>query len=185
MIIWKKLGFLGFIVPIGLAMILQLLLGDHTNYAGIGYLIGGILVWQYGKKWNDAIEEKNTFDPTVKRSSKHSMFWIQLEYWGIFFGIMGLTILVSENIVDLGTDPTFIIWALSLVGIISYQVYKNRNGNQQHVDILDSPEYSMTNKHKERKEKIETIKQSLDVVPPKKYETTDHSRYMPKPNKED
>ena len=183
MLIWKKLGILGLVIPLGLAIALQLLLGDHANYAGIGYLVGAIIVWYFGKKWNGQIEKEYESDLTMKRISKHSLFWIHLENWGIFFGILGITILFSENIFELGTDPELVVWGIGLIVMIFYQIYKNYHKDRRHEMVLDSPEYSKANKPKAKKELGNKANQTINKTQ-KEYKTLDHTRYMPKPNKE-
>lgn len=118
MIIWQKLGILGILIPFGLGIMSQLLFGETPIYAGAGYLLSALPVWYLGKKWNTS--EKNT-------TTKHTLFWIHLEYWGVLAGLVGLMIIISETILELGTDTYFVIFGIGLAFILVHQYSKSRS----------------------------------------------------------
>ena len=191
MIVWRKLGILGLIIPVGLAISLQLLFGDYHFLAAIGYLLGAIPVWFLGKKWNDAIDLQNQMNSDSSRIKKHSLFWIHLEYWAWIVGWVGLTLLVDTTLFQIGTDPLLIIWGIGILLTVAYQSYLGRN---KMTDLLKG----------ERRTKPATQKltPSATPVPPEtfktvvknredernrilqEYKTEDHRKYMPKSNED-
>jgi len=94
MIIWSGRGFLVLLVLIALAIAAVALLPEvYQDYGIIGSIFSvAIFSWLCGKKWNGVSKEyidKET-GQTVNSRAKHSLFFINMEYWGIILGVLGL-----------------------------------------------------------------------------------------------
>jgi len=189
MIVWRKLGILGLVIPIGLGLVLQLIFGNIPAMMHTGFLLGAIPVWYLGRKWNTQIDLQNKMNPHEESILKHSMFWIHLEYWGIVFAVFGAMELLASFLFHIDGDSIFSILGIVLVAIVGYQIYSGRN---QFVNLLN------------RKEKPKPqARKKMSATPPKSttpetfkpttknddtererilkdYKTEDHSKYMPK-----
>tara|TARA_Y100001968_G_C19417844_1_gene749981 strand:+ start:1931 stop:2266 length:336 start_codon:yes stop_codon:yes gene_type:complete len=109
MLIWKGNGFLAIIIPvmifIPVLMIFSVIGGsDPTeNIAGIGISISLALssfaTWKIGKRLNGG-DGKLLIDPDtgekVLLKSEHSFWFINLEYWGVLWGILAIVALIAE-----------------------------------------------------------------------------------------
>lgn len=193
MIVWRKLGILGLVIPIGLGLLLQLIFGNTPAMMHTGFLLGAVPVWRLGRKWNTQIDLQNQIEPKEERILKHSMFWIHLEYWGIIFGVFGAMELMAMYLFRFDENPTFTVLGIVLVAIAGYQIYKGRN---QLGDLLNKKEVLQPQARKN----TATATTTTPPKPPapetfkpttkngenerdrilKEYKTEDHSKYMPK-----
>lgn len=183
MIIWRKLGILGLVIPVGLAVCLQLLFGSLPFLAAIGYILGAIPVWFLGKKWNDEIDQRNQINSDQGRIMKHSLFWIHLEYWAWIAGLVGFTILLDSTLLPLGTDPLLSIWGIGILLVVAYQVYQGRN----RIGTVPKEVETKTKTEEKPTSAMDAFKPSKQggnererIL--KEYKTEDHSKYMPKPS---
>ncbi len=186
MIVWRKLGILGLVIPVGLAMSLQLLFGSLPLLAAIGYLIGAIPVWLLGKKWNDAIDQQNQMNLDQGRIMKHSLFWIHLEYWAWIFGLVGFTILLDSTVLPMGIDSQLSIWGIGILLVIAYQIYKGRNRIASLISKEVEPQAEAAGKSSTIPLTFKPSKQEGNERERilRNYKTEDHRKYMPKPSED-
>lgn len=115
MVVWKGLGILALIIPIGFAIIFYLLFGDDMLYLGAGYSIGAILVWFVGK-WLNKDSERIETDPKTGQQTilkmVHSMFWIRMELWAPIMLFIGVLVAIRD--LTKGISEQFIIPAIGV-----------------------------------------------------------------------
>lgn len=130
MIIWKGLGILAIVVPVGIVIIIQLILGDSTLYTSTGYIIGGVLNWILGKRLNTDNERIIT-DPKTGQQAiqkiEHSMFWIKVELWAPIFILLGILFGISNFTNGKSEELVFPLIGITLLLIGLYSFYQNRN----------------------------------------------------------
>ena len=90
MIIWQGYGFIAFLLPI----LLSIPFGEG-KYMGLGWIIGGVILYLWGKKLhNPEINDVILYDENGQgyRFKKHTdtLFWIPMEYCGILWAIGGI-----------------------------------------------------------------------------------------------
>lgn len=93
MIIWKGLGFLAILIPVVIVILLQIILGDDSIYAGIGYLLGAIPVWFLGKRLNAGVGQVVVDSQTgqqMTQKAEHTLFWIRMEYAAVIPVLIGI-----------------------------------------------------------------------------------------------
>lgn len=86
-------------MPFASGVIMQIIFGDSPIYAGIGYILGGIIVWIIGKKWHaepKRILTDNQTGEQVELKYEHSLLWIKLEYWAVIAIVVGIAVIASE-----------------------------------------------------------------------------------------
>lgn len=103
MIVWTGRGIFSVLILIPACIIGGLFFSkENIDYGiAIGLFLGGAFNWYFGKKWNNSegrtvIDEKTGQKFILK--TKHTLFWIKMEYWGFIFGIIGLIILFQKLI---------------------------------------------------------------------------------------
>ncbi len=105
-IVWKGAGILAGIIPIVTVLIFQTYIGDAPEFTGLSLLASAVPIWFLGKKWNSA-PAKEFLDPKTgnlyQMKSKHSLFWISMEYWAFIVGGYGLYLYASEVLGWAGT----------------------------------------------------------------------------------
>lgn len=98
MVIWKGLGFLAALIPFVLAILLQIIFGDDSMYAGIGYLLGAIPVWFLGQRLNtgvgQTVVDPNTGQQMVQKA-EHTLFWIRMDYAAVIPAAVGILVLFA------------------------------------------------------------------------------------------
>lgn len=103
MIVWSGRGFLSVVVLIASFILLASILPKEQGDYGfiISFFIAGVFSWFMGKKWNEGegrtMIDKETGQEVVIKPN-HSLFWINMQYWGPIFGVLGLVILVQQFI---------------------------------------------------------------------------------------
>jgi hypothetical protein len=101
MIVWSGRGIFSVLVlVVSLLLFMQFLPTESADYGFIGaFFIAGIFSWFLGKKWKASpgrvVIDKATGQEVTMRS-RHSLFWIDMQYWGIIFSIIGLIILLQN-----------------------------------------------------------------------------------------
>lgn len=100
MLIWKGAGILTVIIPAVLAIIALLItrlitgsdeLCSQPWFMGLLSVVSGALIIMTGLRLNKdktEIDSETGQEITVKKN-KHTMFFIQMQYWGIVWVIMG------------------------------------------------------------------------------------------------
>lgn len=103
MLVWTGRGILAVLVLLASFALLVLLLPVEISEYGI---VGSLFVtatfsWFMGRKWNgghgQVVIDKET-GQEISLKANHSIFWINLEYWGIIFGVLGIVLLVQQFI---------------------------------------------------------------------------------------
>lgn len=130
MIFWKGFGILALIIPIGIAILFQLIFGDSSMFTGIGYAIGGILIWVLGKRLNSN-NERIILDPKTGQQAvqklEHSLFWIRMELWAPIFILLGLLFSISNLTSRKSEEFAFPIIGVVLILTALYTLYENKN----------------------------------------------------------
>jgi len=192
MIFFRGLGILALIIPFACAILSQLIFEDIPFYAGVGYLIGGIITLILGLKFN---KNKQTNPRSLLRhvESHHALFFVRMEFWGILIIIAAICMMIpsAEFIVTRLIQVTAIIILIAL-GIHLYEKYILRLSDEP-VDIKSK---SSDIKQETKKEKInfdraekkdtssklnpEFIKSMKSLkTQTKEINPSDHSKYMP------
>jgi hypothetical protein len=91
-IVWSGRGVAAFAFAAGSFLIGGLLGGlFHTASAGtalsgLGLVIGGLLTWRFGKKWNSE-PGRTLVDPatsqTVTLRPSHTLFFVPMQWWAV------------------------------------------------------------------------------------------------------
>lgn len=103
MIVWSGKGFLSVLVLlVCFALLVSVIPKEQGDYAFVVALFAaGAFSWFMGKKWNEGeartMVDKETGQEVVYKPN-HSLFWINMEYWGPIFGVLGLVILAQQFI---------------------------------------------------------------------------------------
>jgi hypothetical protein len=101
-LVWQGLGAYGFVVPffsvVGGYLAAYVILGADvakrfgTSISGIALLFSAAILWWMAKKLaarpTRVLVDKETGEE-VTLSERHTMFYIPLRYWAIFFAIVG------------------------------------------------------------------------------------------------
>ena len=136
-IYWRGRGILGVVIPFVLILIPTFIGKDNQIVASIMGMIAGIVVFIIGNKWN-AIEHTSEHIGNESyvnlKIPKHSLFWVAMEYWGIFFLFIGLASLINElfglNLID-------IIHGISILGLLAMMFVNSRREKKYLKDIKD------------------------------------------------
>ena len=109
MLIWKGNGFLAIIIPVMIFIPVSIICFSIAGSRGSDDVITGIIVaislalssfatWKVGKKLNGG-KGKILIDPDtgekVLLKSEHSFWFINVEYWGVLWGILSIVALVA------------------------------------------------------------------------------------------
>lgn len=101
MLVWSGKGILPVILLVALVILFAQVLPDEMGHQygfGIPALITGAFSWFMGKRWNSeegrVIIDKQTGQEMVLKST-HTLFWINVQYWGILFAIFGVIMLAQ------------------------------------------------------------------------------------------
>ncbi len=111
MLVWKRAGVLGFIIPLSLSILAEFGFEEFYNKTfyknsqfamPLVFVVSSIIIFLLGR-WLNSSPPKFLLDlesgEVVKQHNFHTMFWIKLEYWGfiwfliafwIFFANIGL-----------------------------------------------------------------------------------------------
>lgn len=99
MIIWSGRGFVAVLALI-IAFVLSLfLVPGHLADLGLAltFLAAGAFTGYFGKQWNEKkgriVIDKET-GQEIELKSKHTLFWIKMQYWGYVFIVIGLLFLL-------------------------------------------------------------------------------------------
>lgn len=125
------MGILGALIPLGMLLLFSAVLGNTNLYAGIGGLIGCIITWMIGKKLNKGKGKMFISEESGKKKvlrNNHSLFWLNMEIWGIIFGIIGITSLLSDFI---NNDLIIQISKPILIIIVIILAYRERKKEKQ------------------------------------------------------
>ena len=171
MIIWSGRGILSFLVLI-LTMILCVFTIPQF-YAGycfiISFLVAGIFSCVFGIKWNYKNFKTYTHKETgkeVKPLNNHSIFWIEIQYWGIVSILLGLIMIVQNlNTVGIELYLNIILCVLGIVCLINFIKTILKKNIETKAD-----KYIKTNSNVTE---VETEQMS-------KFEREDDSRFLPK-----
>lgn len=172
MIVWSGRGFLSVLVlMVTLFASISVLPKQYGDYAFvIAAFVTAIFSWYYGDKWNNKKGRRVIDEETGQRiliKNNHSLFWINLEYWGLIFSILGIVILFQNSV--LGA----VITTLLFIAFLAHLYFSSQKGKGPllHVveesdvvenRIVSNREVILLNSHKRNNEK------------------EDHNRFMPK-----
>ena len=181
MIVWSGRGILSFLV-----LILTMILCVFTipqYYAGycfiISFLVSGIFSCVFGIKWNyknlKTYLNKET-GKEVNLLNNHSIFWIQIQYWGIVFILLGIVMLI-QNLNKDGIELylNIILGLLAVVSLINFSITIYKNSFETKVKTNIQTKSNITNVETVQKPKFEKL--DMKGIKP---ETEDHNRFLPK-----
>lgn len=121
MIIWNGLGFIGALILV-IAIIATSELGDDLD--GWAFLISAVPVWLLGRYFYKRPAEMEV-DPKTQQNvlvkPEHTLFFIELDYWGIMFAIYGLALLLPET----GANEKIAMRIIAVIyfGRLGYNLY--------------------------------------------------------------
>ncbi len=99
MIIWSGKGILSVLVLL-LALVLTISIapeGQGTISLATALFIAAAFSWYFGKKWNGqskTVVDKET-GQEIELKQSHSLFWINIQYWGVLYAIIGILVLLT------------------------------------------------------------------------------------------
>ncbi len=109
MLIWKGYGFLAILIPVMILVLVSMIFPDIAGsdsseespgiVVAISLALSSFATWKVGKRLNGG-DGKIFIDPDtgedVLLKSEHSFWFINLEYWGILWGILSIFILIAS-----------------------------------------------------------------------------------------
>ena len=99
MFVWSRAGILVPVIAFGAGALGAVAGGTHpVTGSGLGMMAGAVAIWFLGKRLNGPGSTRVLIDPQTNEQvilqRKHTMFWIPMEYWGVFFALMGVFIAI-------------------------------------------------------------------------------------------
>lgn len=130
MIVWSGRGFLSVLVLIvALFASMGILPKEHSDYAFIiATFVAAAFSWYFGNKWNNKNTRVVIDEQTGQRivlKNNHSLFWINMEYWGLIFSILSIVILAQNSMV------AAIIAGVALMVVVGYVFTVSKNSKEQ------------------------------------------------------
>lgn len=181
MIIWSGRGILSFLVLILTMILCVFTIPRHYSeyYFIITLLVTGIFSCVFGIKWNyknlKTYIDKETGKEVVLLNN-HSIFWIQMQYWGIASILLGIVMLIqnlNKDGIELYLNIILVLLAVLFLINFCLSIYKNNIKTKVKINIQTKSD--ITN--------IETVQkpqfEKLDMKEIK-FETEDHKRFLPK-----
>ncbi len=117
------MGILGLVIPMGLLFLFTAILENDNTTASIAGIIGGLIVFFLGKKLNAknstllsrSVQDNNSPFPA------HSLFWVEMELWGIFFIVLGISVILSTYLGEFMQDFIYypILFGLLILGFLN------------------------------------------------------------------
>lgn len=99
MLIWSGKGILSVLVLLVALVIAVMVFPDDQvmlSFA-VAFFVAAVFSWHFGKKWNG--QSKTVIDKEtgqeIELKQSHSLFWINIQYWGILYGLIGFLALVA------------------------------------------------------------------------------------------
>lgn len=95
MIVWQGFGFLAALIPAALLVFLGMLnpSSSFTHGTELALFASAVLVWFIGRKLNDS-PDRVLVDPKtneeVRLKSKHTLFWIPMEWTALLLAAAAL-----------------------------------------------------------------------------------------------
>lgn len=187
MIIWKGWGILGAIIPVIFIVLHNGFLGPDT--IGWALLTSAVPVWLLGRSFHARpaevmMDTKTNQQVLVK--PQHDLFWVELDYWAIIFGMLGISFLLPESTGAISARISFLLMALVFVGRLGYRLYqkylpeginkkeppftKGKIGEDIKAPILNEAE---------RKKKAFYAQMRNDRETNKNFKPSNHSNYFP------
>ena len=122
MIIWKGLGFLGALILVVAIVTANSIAEDLQGWA---FLISAVPVWLLGRYFYKRpaeimVDPKSQQNVMVKPA--HDLFWVELDYWAIIFGIFGISLLLPET--GFNTRIATILMAIVYFGRLGFGLYE-------------------------------------------------------------
>ncbi|MBB3696819.1 hypothetical protein KMW28_22745 [Flammeovirga yaeyamensis] len=103
MVVWSGKGILAILVLVASFIFSAFVLPDLKADLGFGitFMITALFCWFMGKRWNQ--QEAQTFiDKTsgkeVVIKPNHTLFWINIQYWGPIFAVLSIYFLFQKYI---------------------------------------------------------------------------------------
>lgn len=186
--VFKRLGFLALVVPYGLGILAQLTIAEDGLSAGLGYITGAILIYFLGKYLNrdyklDKERQKSILD---KIDSKHSFFYVRMEYWPILWIIVGVLVIVPNSDYAFDKFLQFFGFGLLIIAILALiRLFKRFTEKYDEKTSLFGKESIQSNQDKSKINNIVNVKESIrnikntEVKAPQ-FKPSDHDQYKPK-----
>ena len=105
-IVWKGAGILAALIPIGTVWIIHNYIGQSPEYTGFALILSALPVWTLGRRWNSTPDQEYIEARSGARyraRSRHSFFWINMEYWALVLLAWGLYQYTTEILGWAGT----------------------------------------------------------------------------------
>ncbi len=180
MIVWKGRGILAIIVFIAMMFLFISILPERYSDLSFvfSFFISGAFSWIFGNKWNKR-EERILIDEKsgqkFKFKSKHELFWIPLQYFGMILIFLGMVILFQNSILF------GLIASVFFVALIFYQ-FKDKILNTYKINKSENPKPQNEKKVFENKAVDEiSIRKTKDINEMNEEELREYyKRFMPK-----
>ena len=180
MIVWSGRGFLSILVLlVTLFLCVSILPNEYSDYSFVvTAFMTAIFSWVFGKKWNTqneriVIDEKT--GQRLKIKNNHTLFWIPMQYWGIIFSVLGITILFQNSVI-FGVISSIILLAFVIIPLINKksELKPKRTISKKTNSVIERKNEETSNElSEEEKRKQELEKERI------KKEKEDPNRFMP------
>lgn len=174
MIVWSGKGYLSVLILfIVLFLCIAILPQTYaTQCFVIALYIAGIFSYFFGLKCNKTFHVINDNETGNERNLKnnHSLFWVNMEYWGLIFPALAL-IMMAQVMEKQGTELYFNIFLIitGIACLLSFAInlFKIKNSTIYNSQIQST----------EDKPKLSFVKEEIISS---KFEKEDHNQYLPK-----
>ena len=184
MIIWRGYGFLGALIPFVFILLHNIFLGPET--IGWALLTSAVPLWWLGRHYKTQSDE-NRGDPTITQPiTKHDLLWVELDYWAIIIGMLGISLLLKNNFGGVFSTILLLLIPLVFLGRLGYRFYqkyspeavnKNESILTKGNTIDDTIKPALT--EAEQKKKAFYAQMRKDRETEQKFKTSTHSNYFP------
>jgi len=148
---YRGRGLLAFVIPVAFILIATFIKND-SFFPVIAGMLGGIIVYFLGLKLNNnSNSEKPNLESLNGNIARHSLFWINMEIWGLFFILIGFTALFS-NYINETLDE---ILQVLLIFSLAFFAFRNRRKEKK---ILKNLKADLINKAEENQNRKKLIR---------------------------
>lgn len=200
MIVWKGLGILGILLPFIFGALLQFFFPENSWFPVLGYVVGSIPFWFFGRKLNANFVPDPNLDAFGNWITKdHSAFFIPMEYWTLIYFFTGIPSLTNISYGFLNFDRGLQIFAMYLGSVLLYFLYlkirkpasydkhvkpmfEKDSKSEKPTEPSGSSKINNSNKSPEHKESFQNPTAAKENL--RNFENSDHGRFLPKSNKD-
>jgi hypothetical protein len=173
MIVWSGKGYLSVLILLVAIFVFISILPETyaTQCFAIPLYIAGIFSYFFGIKWNKTLRiGDNETGNEINSKNNHSLFWVNMEYWGLIFPALALVMMaqvLDKPGTELYLNIFIIITGIAFMLFVGINLFKIKNST------LSNSQLQRT----EDKPKLSFIKEEMATS---KFDNEDHNQYLPK-----